>query len=87
MKTIHKFILNGTRGTVFTSRAGGKIISAGLQSGDSLVVWIEIDTSVRGLQQYSVDVYGTGWEMPEDPGRFIATVQDSSGFVWHIYEN
>jgi hypothetical protein len=86
LKTIHKFILNGTRGTVFTSRAGGKIISAGIQGIDQFVVWIEIDTSVRDLQQYSVDVYGTGWEMPENPGRFIATVQECGGFVWHIYE-
>lgn len=87
MKTIHKFALNGTRGTLFTSCAGGKIISAGVQNIDDLVVWVEVDTSVRGLQQYLVNVYGTGWELPEDPGRFIATVQDNNGFVWHIYEN
>lgn len=86
MKTIHKFLLHGTGETVFTSYSGAKIISAGCQSKDQLVVWVEVDNAVRGISQLKVYVYGTGWELPDNPGRFIATVQDSGGFVWHIYE-
>lgn len=86
MRTIHKFLLNGTSETVFTSYAGAKIISAGCQGATQLVVWVEVDNAVRGISQLKVCVYGTGWELPDNPGRFIATVQDNTGFVWHIYE-
>ena len=86
MKTIHKFILKGTGKTSFTSYAGSKIISAGIQLGNQLVVWVEVDTAVRGISQHNVFVYGTGWELPDTPGRYIGTVPDSDGFVWHVYE-
>lgn len=86
MRTIHKFLLNGTGKTSFTSYTGSKIISAGIQQGNQLVVWVEVDTAVRGISQHDVWVYGTGWELPGNPGRYIGTVGDSGGFVWHIYE-
>lgn len=86
MRTIHKFLLNGTSETVFNSYAGAKILSAGCQNKDQLVVWVEVDNAVRGISQLKVCVYGTGWELPDNPGRFIGTVQDGTGYVWHIYE-
>lgn len=80
-------MLNDTGETVFTSYAGAtKILSAGCQNKDQLVVWVETDDSVRGISTFRVCVYGTGWDLPDNPGRFIGTVQDGTGYVWHIYE-
>lgn len=86
MKTIHKYLLHGTSETKFVAPLGAKILSAGCQGRDTLVVWAEIDADTTHTQVCTVYVYGTGWDIPDNPGRFIATVIDSSGFVWHIYE-
>lgn len=86
MKTIHKYLLHGTSETKFVAPVGAQILSTGCQGKDQLVVWVELDPSIKDTQIYNISVYGTGWELPDNPGRFIATVIDSSGFVWHIYE-
>lgn len=84
MKTIHKYTLHGTGETIVQGHAGARFLSAGNQPG-VIVVWAEVDDEMY-LTNYNLCVYGTGWELSENEKRFIGTVQDTDGYVWHIYE-
>ena len=52
-----------------------------------LHLWAEVEADNPVMVTRSIEVYGTGWEIPEhpDPRRFIGTAQ-SGPFVWHVYE-
>lgn len=68
-----------------------RVLAAGQQEG-MLTVWAQID----GDNPYSAPteprmfhVIGTGMEvswMKESPMRYIGTVFDPIGLVWHVYE-
>lgn len=64
------------------------ILSAGFQ-GDQLNLWAMVESKNTSLDNRVIEIYGTGnpiegfdWEK-----KFIQTVFDPQGFVWHIFEN
>lgn len=63
---------------------GAKILSAGWQNG-SIVIWSEVNVSNNPTCRI-IAVYGTGWDMSDCDRKFISTVQDPDGFVWHVFE-
>lgn len=55
------------------------------QQGTEFVVWALL-TPTEPIEPRQFDLYGTGWDLPDERvGRYIATVQDGA-FVWHIFE-
>lgn len=58
------------------------------KQGLDLVCWIETRDDYPETTTELVSV-GTGWEVPTDVmeyTKYIKTVQDAAGFVWHFYE-
>lgn len=63
---------------------GAKVINAGIQDGD-FVLWAEVDPSAA-LVYHQVHLVFTGQTVPEGPGwKYITTLIDGGGFVWHVY--
>lgn len=49
--------------------------------------WFLVDEK-EPYQSVRIVRYGTGWDMPEDAyltHLHLATVQDSAGYVWHLF--
>ena len=50
--------------------------------------WFKVDTNSSDCEKFYV-MYGTGWEINEYDStseKYIVTVQNEHGFVWHIFE-
>jgi hypothetical protein len=60
-------------------------LSVGWQAGP--VLWADC-TLTEQVFMYKFNVFGIGWEIPEDyTGTFIGTVQGSDGYVYHVYKD
>jgi hypothetical protein len=83
-RTIWKFQLNPiARGVVMP--VGAKVLTA-REQGDTICIWAEVDPDAEGSMRHFV-VYGTGHEMPDDPGTYIGTASLSGGrLIFHVYE-
>ena len=62
---------------------GAEILSIQMQKG-SICMWALEDPDATTWVRNFV-VYGTGWDIGDNPGKYIGTVQDDI-FVWHIFE-
>lgn len=83
-KVIFKYSI--TAGSI-TVPKGSTVLSTGIQAGD-LKVWVLQPTPAEDQETEQIDLYyvGTGWDVSHDPkDAFIGTVQDSNGFVWHVF--
>jgi hypothetical protein len=71
--------------TELTLPEGAKVLSAQVQGGE-INLWAEVDSSMPSRKRFFY-VYGTGHELPDNPGTFIGTVQLHGGaLVFHVYE-
>jgi hypothetical protein len=63
-----------------------KILTAQMQ-GTDIVIWAEVDTD-NFNEDRRFTIVGTGWDLGEEPSErtYVATVQEPSGYVWHIFE-
>lgn len=51
---------------------------------ENLYVWILVDVDAPRTAFVSINVVGTGWDLPDDPGKYLGTtIMD--GFVWHAF--
>lgn len=83
MKTIWKFSLGITSLQSFDLPLGAEILAVALQDGWPQM-WTLVDpTAERHRRHFSL--FGTGHEVPNFPGRHLATFQHD-GFVWHFFE-
>jgi hypothetical protein len=83
-KRIWKFPLKIDRLQTLTLPTPYKILSIQMQE-DRPMMWVELDDE-GAPTSIEISIYGTGWEVPNDPGQYIATiVLDSAGLVWHFY--
>jgi hypothetical protein len=83
MKTAWKFILQPK--TTVEIPDGAKILHVA-QQGDHLCMWALVDPEQPKVKRY-FSVYGTGFDMPDDPGEFIGTALMNGGsLVFHIFE-
>lgn len=68
-----------------------QILSAGIQvhefGGKSLVIWALCQSDSPYTTTKNISVVGTGLDLEVQPGKFIATVHDARGYVWHVFEN
>jgi hypothetical protein len=80
--TIWKFEVNPFGRTEMTAHA--KILSVGAQ-GDNVCVWAIVDPTYT-TEYRAIDAYGTGHQVPANPGRFLGTVQMDDGLVFHLFD-
>lgn len=65
--------------------AGAKILTA-REQGEQICVWAEVDPAAPMMTRRFA-VYGTGHEMPDNPGAYIGTAMLHGGsLVFHVYE-
>lgn len=84
MRTIFKFPLNGFGRQRIVTPYYLTPLSVGWQQND-VVLWADCIKTTQ-VFAYWLDVFGTGWEIPEDyTGNFIGTVQGTSGYVYHVF--
>lgn len=82
MRRIWKFEL----GVGYTPRQmprGAKLRAVQMQ-GVVPTLWAEVDEAAPKATRV-LCFYGTGHNMPADPGAYVGTVQDGP-FVWHLYD-
>ena len=85
MKTIWKFHLIVETNQRFTIPRGARFLSVQGQH-DEIVMWWLVDPR-QPPESRRFSVYGTGHDMPDNPGAYLGTVQtDGGGFVWHAFE-
>lgn len=62
-----------------------RILSTQYQKGVGPVCWYESGDSEK--KKVKIVAIGTGWDMDDmlDDAKYIGTVQDIMGFVWHYY--
>ena len=99
-KTIYRYVLreaaaNGIRDAydglplVVQMPAGAQVIDFTIEHGAAAglverTVRVIVDPDQPKVRHDFV-MYGTGWTMPDDPGRHVGTAHDH-GFVWHLFE-
>ena len=82
MKTIYKYKLNFDVTTITAPIEA--ILDVQWQSGTGPVLWATVDTEKPDKTIY-VGTVGTGWSLPWGIDRYIGTVQDDMGYVWHNF--
>jgi hypothetical protein len=85
LKTIHKQKLGEGTEKKFSAPPGAVVLTVQYVL-DTLCVWYIVDPDLAPTHLYTLNIYGTGWELPDNPGKYITTVIDSKGYVWHIFE-
>lgn len=84
MKTIHKYPLDPRR-PIVEMPIGAKVLSVQIQRGD-VCLWALVDTSAE-IERRAFIVLGTGHEVPDNDGEFVATFQmEDLGLVFHVFE-
>ena len=56
--------------------------------GNTPCIWVQVPVSsdsVNLLEEITINIYGTGHDMPEHPGVYLGTFQKGA-FVGHAYE-
>lgn len=81
MKTIWKFPL--TTGLTLQVPRGARVLDIRDQNG-SICLWALVNTEASP-EEMKLAIYGTGHELPEDPGDYLGSVHQN-GFVWHVFE-
>ena len=87
MKTIWKF--NVTQALIepitLELPGGYEILSLQVQNGH-ICFWALVDPEAPKLESRFA-IYGTGHDVPAEPGEFIGTVQMFGGnLIWHVFE-
>lgn len=83
---IHKYLLNFSATQALTLPAHAIILSIQIQNGVP-ALWAAHNEPVNAYEQRIIDMYGTGEVMPENPGKYISTVQIHGGnIVFHFFE-
>lgn len=55
-------------------------------SKDNVQIWAQVDRR-EPLVPRTIRVFGTGHDLPNDPGTYIGTVITRGGMlVWHLYD-
>jgi len=76
MLTIHKFPLS----KILYMPMSAKILCVQVQDGKPYI-WAEIETDAP-KRRISIEVFGTGQELPSTPMEYIGSYQD-----YHVYKN
>lgn len=65
--------------------SGAEVLSVQMQ-GDTPTIWARVDPAAERAV-IRLGVYGTGHDLPADPGRFVGTFQINGGaLVFHVFQ-
>lgn len=81
MNKIFKYPLEITRTQKVKMPYGARVLTLQMQ-GDVPAIWAEVDPNAE-LLEYTINMYGTGWDMPDNHGRYLGTIVED--YVWHFY--
>jgi hypothetical protein len=85
MITIYKFALTDALTQPLSLPIGAEILKIATQ-GSLLCVWVMLDNE-KEIEVREITRIGTGWEITEEPGRYIGTITTDNGiFTWHFFE-
>jgi hypothetical protein len=83
VKSIWKFEISPDAAVSMPKDA--KILTIQTQGG-GIFIWALVDTDAA-KESRSIRIYGTGHELPADPGKYIGTFQMANGsLVFHAFE-
>ena len=82
MKVIYKYHLNLTEENVVEAQFE-RLLDVQFQYGQ-LVAWAIINDR-QPESKVLFKIFGTGWETEDFSGKYLKRLQDSAGFVWHIF--
>jgi hypothetical protein len=79
MRTIHKYSISEP----VLMPEGYRILKAAMQ-GDKPTIWVELDKDRERVYFLQFVVYGTGVDIPDNPGIYLDTLFEGA-LVWHVY--
>ena len=84
MQTIFKYVIGPGR-TMLVMPRGACPLAVQEQRGDHCL-WARVDTT-QPDERRAFDVYGTGHQLRDSPGMYVATYQtDGGALVWHVFD-
>ena len=82
---IWKQVIQVTNSQSIRAPEGSKILTVQMQNGN-LCIWYQCDETAP-CSFRTIDIYGTGNPIPDNPGRYISTFQMNDGaLVFHVFE-
>ena len=89
MRRIYKYPLDITKGEQGVGirfdvpmPKGARILTVQMQAGLP-TIWADVSKDREATRR--LVIYGTGWDLPQEPGVYVSSVQ-SGPYVWHIYD-
>ena len=87
MRSIFKYALRVTDEQTLTLPANAEILSVANQN-ENIVLYALVDTSVKGLQNHTIYIHGTGHVVYGDSLAFIGTVVLHGGrLMFHVFRD
>ena len=83
MKTIYKYQIPLTPQIRLFLPEKAEILTVQIQNG-IVTMWAIVDTNTLDAERM-LAVYGTDYEIPDNHGKYIATVQYGI-LVWHVFD-
>ena len=86
---IYKYSLNGSVKQTLELPTNSTLLRACVVQNGTICLYAMVDMDQKHMAKIEVGVLGTGWDVPHEalysPDNHFATVQDHSGYVWHIF--
>ena len=84
MRKIYKYRLPEAPGVVTTINE--KIIEVlSVQYQNSIpTIWVIVDPDDTSVAA-EIMSFGTGWELPNGAEKYVGSLQDPEGYVWHYF--
>jgi hypothetical protein len=86
VKSIWKYPLQVLDRQFVAMPRGAQVLTVQTQRGQPHI-WALADPAEREYVDRCLRIYGTGHEMPADPGRYVGTFQlADGGLIYHVFE-
>lgn len=85
METIYKYLLPIQDEVILKMPKGAKPLTVQVQ-GENVYIWAIVDSSVKEVEDYYFDIFGTGflYDCPSGKHIYFGTIQ-LSGLVFHVF--
>jgi hypothetical protein len=86
MKSIYKYPLDPGDSFIWMPE-GAQILCVQTQR-ESPQIWALVDPNETKMEARQIRTYGTGHDVPDDPGKYIGSFQLASGsYVFHVFDH
>lgn len=84
MRKIYKYRLPEAPGVVTTiNEKIIEVLSVQYQNGIP-TIWVVVDPDDTSVAA-EIMSFGTGWELPNGAEKYVGSLQDPEGYVWHYF--